>query len=82
MLNAEVSKGHAARIARLQETAFVLSKSEKSSPGLREFALANVGSVSSRVALKKMLGQVDEKALRALATGAGIAGEKRWRKSM
>lgn len=86
----DVCKAHSSRIARLQEAAFVLCNSNSSPgahlnfyfwlwftfslAGLREFALAHVGSVSSRAALKHILARLDALALQSLAVAAGISG--------
>ncbi len=69
----EVTRAHAARLARLQEVAFGLAESGNQSAGLREFAISHIGGISSRPSLKRILASLDDGALRALATAAGIA---------
>jgi intron-binding protein aquarius len=69
----EVTRAHAARLARLQEVAFGLSESGNQSAGLREFAVSHIAGISSRPSLKRILASLDDGALRALASAAGVA---------
>ena len=69
----EVTRNHAARISRLQEAAFRLSATSGSAAAsLREFSISHVAGISSRTTLKKILASMDDAALRALASAAGI----------